>query len=665
MNISNDDIVDYYDSHTIACGLVLEIEDKRVRMLTEKGKELKISASRILISGRRTDFPINASREDRVLRLKEISERREEIKNGVSLKELWEVVSTETDRIDLADLTGLLFGNEGDIDLSASLIRAILQDKTYFKIKSDHIEVSSWEQVNQAVVQREREHERINFIARSGEFLNKLSEGKTVTVEAAPSGLISILESAAELGTEWVSNKSAKDIFRQSGLPLNRDPLWALVKLGVWSEDENIRLRSERISVQFSEQAQEAANSIPRVDFAGTREDLTNAHLITVDATTTLDIDDALSVERLEKKTRLGIHITDASLFVDHDSLLDKEIRDRGISIYLPDTTIPMMPPALSEEAASLVAGQERPAISVLATFGEDLVLEDSRIVESVVRVGERLSYEDADERITDPDSPEACMYALACSLRRSRIASGALIFKDPEISVRVAHHGEISISKRDRESPSQVLVSEMMIFANGIFAKFLKDRSIPAIFRSQQPPSDKIDLPDEYDPVLSYRAKKALARGDLGISPAPHSTLGLEAYTTATSPLRRYTDLVVQRQIKAVLSKRSSEFSPEHLERIIGEISYKLDRASLMERERQRYFLMKYLDQNRNEELDAIVLNRFPRFYLVQLTKYCFNAALFAPGGVNLGPGNRCVVQVEKINPREDRLALSLVKIG
>ncbi len=664
MNIRNDDIVDYYDSHTIACGFVLEIEDKRVRMLTEKGKELRISASRILTSGRRPEFPINGSKEDRVLRLKEISERREAIKNGVSLKELWEVVSTETDRIDLSDLTGLLFGDDRDIDLSASLIRAILHDKTYFKIKSDHIEVSSWEQVNQAVMQREREHEKINFIARSAEFLNKLAEGKIETVDTAPNGLISILEHAAELGSEWVSNKSAKDIFRQSGLPLNRNPFWALVKLGIWSEDENIRLRFERIPVQFSEQAREEAKAILGINFVSTREDLTNEHLITIDATTTLDIDDALSVEKLGKKTRLGIHITDASLFVDHDSLLDKEIRDRGISIYLPDATIPMMPPALSEEAASLVAGQERPAISVLATFGDDLVLEDAGIVESVVRVGERLSYEDADERISDPTSPEARMYAIACSLRRNRVSSGALIFKDPEISVRVGEHDEISISKRDRESPSQVLVSEMMIFANWIFARFFKDKSVPAIFRSQQPPSDKIDLPDEYDPVLSYRAKRALARGDLGIFPAPHSTLGLEAYTTATSPLRRYTDLIVQRQIKAVLSRRSSELSPEYLERIIGEISYKLDRASLMERERQRYFLMKYLDQNRNEELDAIVLNRFPRFYLVQLTKYCLNAALFAAGGVNLSPGNRCVVQIEKINPREDRLALSLVKI-
>ena len=78
----------------------------------------------------------------------------------------------------------------------------------------------------------------------------------------------------------------------------------------------------------------------------------------------------------------------------------------------------------------------------------------------------------------------------------------------------------------------------------------------------------------------MSYRAKKLLVRGDLGPTPAAHSTLGLEAYTTGTSPLRRYTDLIVQRQIKAALAGEEPPLNKEDLERILTEVSFRLDRA-------------------------------------------------------------------------------------
>jgi exoribonuclease II len=664
MTFRKNDIIDYYDSRRISCGLVLDVDDRRLRILNDLGKETKISTNRALIAGKDPNFPLSGSRDDQVNRLKEICSRREEIKKRIDLRELWEVVGLETGEITIEDLTELFFGNLSDPNYAASLLRAIFEDRLYFKIRPDRIEVPGPEQVQHALIQRDKERERGTFIARCAEFLVRFKDSGTVSPQDAPEGFISLLEEAAEYGRDWVTFKTVKDIFSQAGMPQVLDPFRVLVKLGVWSEDENVSLRAEKIPVEFSPEAEAQAREAASKPLPASVVDLTNEELITVDSVFTRDVDDALSISHSGNETVLGIHITDVAHFVDHDSMLDREVSERATSIYLPEFTIPMIPPVLSESGASLAVGEVRPAISVMVTMGQDLKLKDFDILSSIVRVKERLSYEEADERISIQGSREAEMFAVACALRGERIASGAIIFKDPELSVRVNPDKTIEVGCRDRETPSQVLVSEMMILANNLFARFMKEHDVPCLFRSQPPPLEKIELGPDYDPVTSYRSKKVLARGDLSTEPAPHSTLGLQLYTTATSPLRRYPDLLVQRQLKAILGGNPPLFTREELEAILAKISYSLERATLLERERTRYFLLRYLEQRKHEEFEAVVLHRFPRFYLVQITKFSFNAALNTASNVSLNPCDRAIIRLEKINPREDKLSVSLVKL-
>ncbi|MCX5863048.1 MAG: ribonuclease catalytic domain-containing protein [Desulfomonile sp.] len=664
MSFEKNDIIDYYDNRRISCGLVLEADDRRLKILNDQGKEIRIAAGRALIGGRDPQFPLMGSRDEQVLRLRQISGLREDLKNSVNLRELWDVVALETREIDIQDLSELFFGPTKDHHGAASLLRAIFEDRVYFKIRPDAIEIPTPERVEQALIQRQKERERATFSAQCADFLAVLKESTDLRAELAPEGLLTLLEEAALQGSEWKDFKNVKDLFSQAGLPSQWSPLSVLVRLGVWDEDENIRLRAEKIPVDFTPEAESQAIEASEKPLPANVEDLSDEKSITIDSLTTRDLDDALSLSYSGEDYVVGIHIADAGHFVEHDSLLDLEIRQRAVSIYLPEQTIPMIPPVLSEEAASLVAGEVRPAVSIMATFGPDLVLKHYRIVQSVIRVSERLCYEEADERILNRDSEEAAMFAIACASRRRRVAARALIFKDPEMYVHVGEDKTVEVDIRDRESPSQVLVSELMILANSLFAQFLIERNLPGIFRSQPPPLEKVELGEEYDPVLSYRCKKTLARGDIGTSPASHDTLGLDAYTTVTSPLRRYPDLVVQRQIKAGLEKNTPPLDTDELEKILTEISFRMERASLMERERQRYFLLKHLSQNKGEELEAVVLHRFPRFYLVQLTRFGLNAALSAPPSLKLNPYDQAMVRIEKINPRDDRLSLSLVKI-
>lgn len=663
MTFRKNDIVDYFDSRKISCGLILEVDDRRLRILTDQGKETKISSSRALIAARDPDFPLNGGREAQVSRLRAISQEREAIKNHIDLRELWEVVGAETSEISIEDLSELSFGRNNP-DYSASLLRAIFEDRLYFRIRPDTIEVPSPERVEQALIQREKERERSNFVAYAAEFLVRLKKPGIPSPESAPEGLIQMLEEAAQYGRDWVTFKQVKEIFSQAGLGQGLDPFKVLVKLGVWSEDENVTLRAENVPTEFSQQAQEealaAASKPPPID----AEDLTARHLITVDSASTRDVDDALSLTQSGDHWLVGVHITDVAHFVAYDSFLDREIRQRGTSIYLPEITFPMIPPVLSEQGASLIAGEIRPAISVEMTLSKDFRLKGFRIFESVIRVTERLSYEEAEERIAIPESREAVLFSVASAMRTARVEAGAILFKDPELSVRVLSDGSIEVNVRDRETPSQILVSEMMIAANSLFARFLKERGMPSIYRSQPPPLEKIELGEEYDPVASYRSKKALSRGGLSTEPASHSTLGLEVYTTATSPLRRYPDLLVQRQLKSAFQTNGPALDREELEKNLSEVCYRLERAVLLERERQRYFLLKHLEQRRSEEFEAVVLQRFPKFYLVQMASMGFNAALNASGGLSLTPYDRVLVRVEKVNPRDDKLTLSLVKV-
>jgi exoribonuclease II len=664
MTFRKHDIIDYYDSRRISCGLILDVDDRRLRILNDQGKETKISTNRALIAGKDLDFPVSGSRNEQVNRLKEICTRRDEIKKRIDLRELWEVVGLETGEISVEDLTELFFGGRSDLNHAASLLRAIFEDRLYFKIRPDRIEVPGPEQVQHALIQREKERERNTFIARCAEFLARFKDSLIGSPQEAPEGFVPLLEEAAAYGRDWVTFKTVRDIFSQAGMPQGLDPFRVLVKLGLWSEDENVTLRAERIPVEFSPEAEAQAREAANRLLPTSGVDLTSEELITVDSVFTRDVDDALSISHKGDDTVVGIHITDVAYFVDHDSMLDKEVRERATSIYLPESTIPMIPPILSESAASLVVEEVRPAISVMVAMGQDLKLKDFEILPSIVRVAERLSYEDADERISIPGSREAEMFAVASALREARIARGALIFKDPELAVRVNPDKTIEVACRDRETPSQVLVSEMMILANSLFARFMKEHDVPCLYRSQPPPLEKIELGADYDPVRSYRSKKVLARGDLGTEPAPHSTLGLQLYTTATSPLRRYPDLLIQRQLKAVLEGNPPLFSREELEVILAQISYPLERATLLERERTRYFLLRYLEQRKHEEFEAVVLHRFPRFYLVQITEFGFNAALNATSNVSLNPCDRAIIRLEKINPREDKLSVSLVKL-
>ncbi len=218
-----------------------------------------------------------------------------------------------------------------------------------------------------------------------------------------------------------------------------------------------------------------------------------------------------------------------------------------------------------------------------------------------------RLSYEDVDLAVENGDQIMECLYRIALGFRSQRVETGALLLPLPEVTVRIENSGEIILERRDRESPAQILVSEMMIRANWIAALCMKEASVACLYRVQPEPRERIvEGGLQGDLFRNYKQRKLLNRAITQLEPGFHSGLGLSPYTTVTSPIRRYVDLVVQRQLAAILKGDPPPFSPNDLENILSQCEEAASQAAQMEQARQRYWLLRYLEQKEGKRLEA-----------------------------------------------------------
>ena len=295
--------------------------------------------------------------------------------------------------------------------------------------------------------------------------------------------------------------------------------------------------------------------------------------------------------------------------------LLDVEAASRSSTIYLPSVRVRMFPERISTDLASLTAGAARPAFTVEVRFDRDGNRVDYRIVLSTVCVSKRLSYDEADRDIEAGDADLRTLHAIAAKLQNARAQSGAITFRRPELKVRV-EDDDIQVTKINPSSPSRFLVSEMMILANGLAADFASVKGLPVIFRTQE---NREALAIDDSPIIEAiafeRLRKTFKRSRLSLTPGPHSGLGLTAYTQASSPIRRYADLVTQRQFTAMLSDRPIPYSRDELLRVLVSAEAAEQEIRAIEDRSTNYWLLEYLAREQSAHPDrpmrAIVLDR------------------------------------------------------
>jgi len=330
------------------------------------------------------------------------------------------------------------------------------------------------------------------------------------------------------------------------------------------------------------EQTADWGREVPKAELKN-REDLTILTTMTIDPETAKDFDDALSLSKDKKGYHLGVHIADVAHYVPAGSPLDLEAIQRGNSTYFPGYCLPMLPHELSDNLCSLQPDVIRLTVSVLADFDKDGTMTGYRIVRSFIKSAKRFSYEEA-KQVLDGElkSPHLdtlkLMVELCHLLKNKRHERGSIDFALPELVIIVDEKGQPHKTKRVEYDITHQLVEEFMLKANETVAKHLTDKGKPVVYRIHEAP-DKDDFDDFYAMARSMgftlpnapsqrdiqalfeKAQKTPYAQQLAVgfirsmnlalySPnnIGHYGLALEYYCHFTSPIRRYTDLVIQR---------------------------------------------------------------------------------------------------------------------
>ena len=364
-------------------------------------------------------------------------------------------------------------------------------------------------------------------------------------------------------------------------------------------------------------------------------KDLTSLKTFIIDSKNPQEIDDAISMEFIEGKPKyLWVHISYPAKIVKYNSEVDLECRKRVSSLYLVDKYIPMLPENIIN-LANLKTNKVCETLSACIEFNKNGSIKSYKILETLIKPDYELTYEDANEILDLEPKEEYELLNIKQLLENSfnyREGCGAITFNTP-FSKLCLINGEIYFEKYE-STPAHKLVSESMILMGFVISDFLIKNKIPAPFRSQRINCDANEiLKKNNSSIIKYSIlKQFIGRSFISIKPNKHETLGLESYTQVTSPLRRYIDLIIQKQIYFYLNKYPL-ISEEVIDSLINEYKSKLKDVNEIIRENKFIYLSKFFKKKVNEHFKIIFIRwinpkknialvYFPDYYLEILIK-------------------------------------------
>jgi exoribonuclease-2 len=298
----------------------------------------------------------------------------------------------------------------------------------------------------------------------------------------------------------------------------------------------------------------------------------------------------------------------------------------------------------------------------LIAVLDRDGNLLESRFVPSLVRVEKQWTYDEVNESF-DREPHFWQMRRLSRLLRQKRLDQGALVLSLPEIAVEVTAQGAVALHKVEQDTPSRGMVAEFMIFYNWLAARFCNEHQIPGIYRCQEAPAERLSPEESSYIYYVFKQRRKLSPLSIHTDPKPHSSLGVDMYTTVTSPIRRYYDLLVQRQIKNYLCRGAPLYTREEVEKKRLVLDPLLKSIELLTRKSTRYWIQKYLAQHVGEKFPALVLDVIRNKYRVLLSDVLLIAEVKRENGQNLHEGQEIMVKIRKSDPWEDYLKVDIEK--
>ena len=622
-------LVEFLDEGRLKPGLVVRESGEQLAVTEAAGRERSIARDLVML--RHPDRKV--TRETLAQALADLEAERARLTAELDLNLLWEVVREHGRSFSAEELAELFFGRRS-ASATSVMLEALFNDRLYFVRRHLEFVARNAEQVERLRVQYDKVRLRSEASRHTRNLIRGVLEDGLVVApeEAAPliaelrryldnpftrsRDLTAMIEAAV---TDITPAEAAYEILARLGAP---PPGPRFVVIG-------------GVRTSFSAAAQaEADQVVPPPRSPG---DDTAA--ITIDDDDTVEIDDALSCERLAGGgLRVRVHIALVADFVAARGPIDQEAAARATTVYLPEATIRMLPDRIGCDAASLIAGQERHVLTTdvqLSTVGE---ITECSIYPSRIRVAGRLSYDACDALLAaDSDSAQAAALRLmneaALKLRERRRAAGALLIHRREPKIKVSADGEIELTLIDSASASRLLVAELMVLSNYAAARWAADHRVPIIYRVQ--PTVGGDFAGQ--------------RPRLSLHPEFHAGIGLDYYAQASSPIRRYMDLVLQRQLLAALaSPPSVAYQADELLKVLANAEAAEAEGKELERRAKRYWTLRYLERNAvGRPLEATALRDGAT---AELDAYAVRGTLH--GAPYLASQSRIVVRIARVEP-------------
>ncbi|MCG6955378.1 MAG: ribonuclease R [Gemmatimonadetes bacterium] len=410
--------------------------------------------------------------------------------------------------------------------------------------------------------------------------------------------------------------------------------------------------------------AQRSAGEAGR-DPGADRVDRTDLVVFTIDPADAKDHDDALSVRELPNgHLEVGVHIADVSHYVVEGGPVDLEARSRGTSVYLVDRVIPMLPEILSGDVCSLRPDVDRQAVSLFLELDPRGHVHAERFERTTVRSRRRLSYEEAQQVLdgtgslgADLDEALRRLDDLARQVRAQRVARGALDLGLPESRVILDQDGvPVDIQKVERLETHR-LIEDFMILANEAVARATEARGLPVLYRVHEPPvREKAEELEQFLHGLGHRLPRrkvltpldvqklldavrgrpeeelvstvvlrSLQRARYDPANLGHFGLASKAYLHFTSPIRRYPDLVVHREVvrSLIVGEPARERDPDEMRAIADATSAREEAAEEAERDSVALKKVEFMERHLGDELDGRISGVTAFGFFVTLDAY------------------------------------------
>lgn len=556
-------------------GVILKHEGNAYQVELSSGKRTKVKGGHVLF-----EFDYSGS---------DFMDKAKAAASQIDPEFLWEAADGQ--EIDYTTLATEYYGTPSPVERAAVFL-ALQGNPVYFYKKGRGIFKPAPCEILERALQAIERRKKLEEIRK--QMTSDMVAG--VLPESIRTQAYALLLRPDKNSVQWKALNDASSMERVS-------PLSLLLKLGAIASPYAWHVQS--FYFEHFPQGQGFAKNLPAPKAFSADLPLADVDAFSIDDSSTTEIDDATSVTDIGNgRIKLGIHIAAPSLLIERDSPIDKVARERLSTVYGPGIKTTMLPPDWIE-AASLKEGTNVPCVSLYAVLDStSMAIVSTETCVERVPIHANLRYDTFEEEVTQEAIlsgtlriPYAREIGLLWRFAKMRQKTRETVRGRPEMPPRPewyfvlegeGENARAQIRSRMRGAPIDLVVSEMMIFANETWGLWLEEHNTAGIYRSQH-----------------------MGRVKMSTTPGPHDGLGVAAYAWSTSPLRRYVDLMNQRQIVRVAMGQTPAYQAKDTDLFttvtVFESAY--EAYNDFQRRMERYWSLRWIEQEEKKEVTALVV--------------------------------------------------------